>query len=125
MEKLSDNSPTDALTMTIESGDLIRALLQKNKVVISRLHAMIFPKTNQEKSLEKLTDAFAVDTESTIKAFKRTSRTYSPLLAFQLMMGHDFKADMELMTKELPIWSRRRSRNPKRAPLMIFVLLLY
>jgi hypothetical protein len=31
-----------------------------------------------------------------------TSRTYDALLAFHLMMGYGFKADMEMMTKELP-----------------------
>jgi tripartite-type tricarboxylate transporter receptor subunit TctC len=87
--------------MAIESGDLVRALLQKNKAVMSRLHAMIFPKADEEKSLEQLTDAFVVDTEATIEVFKRTSRTYDALLAFQLMMGYEFKADMEMMTKEL------------------------
>jgi hypothetical protein len=88
--------------MAIESGDLVHALLQKNKAVMSRLNAMIFPKADQEKSLEQLTDAFAVDTEATIEVFKCTSRTYGTLLDFQLMMGYDFKADMEMMTKELP-----------------------
>jgi hypothetical protein len=63
---------------------------------------MIFPKANQEKSLEQLTEGFAVDTEVTIEVFKCISRTYDALLAFQLMMGHGFKDDMELMTKELP-----------------------
>jgi hypothetical protein len=77
--------------MAIESGDLVRALLQKNKAVMSRLHAMIFPKADKEKSLEQLTDAFTVDVEGTIEAFKRTSRTYDALLAFQLMMGHCLK----------------------------------
>jgi hypothetical protein len=88
--------------MAIESGDLVRALLQKNKGVMPRLHAMIFPKADQEKTLEQLSDAFTVDTEVIIEVFKRTSCTYVALLAFQLMMGYAFKADMELMTKELP-----------------------
>jgi hypothetical protein len=100
--KLPDNSSADALTMAIKSNDLIRALLQKNKRVMLRLHAMIFPKDNQEKSLEQLTDTFTFDTEGTIEVFKRPSRTYGALLAFQLMVGHGFKADMELMTKDLP-----------------------
>jgi hypothetical protein len=100
--KLHDNSSADALSMAIESSDLVHALLQKNKVVMLRLHAMIFPKADQEKSLEQLTDAFAVDTEATIELFKRTSRTYDALLASQLMMGYGFKANMEMMTKELP-----------------------
>ncbi|KAK1615683.1 hypothetical protein QYE76_021200 [Lolium multiflorum] len=65
--KLLVNSSADALSMAIESGNLIRALLQKNKGVMSRLHAMIFSKDNQEKSLEQLTDAFTVDTEGTIE----------------------------------------------------------
>ncbi|KAK1664306.1 hypothetical protein QYE76_052465 [Lolium multiflorum] len=65
--KLPDNSSADALSMAIESDDLIRALLQKNKGAMSRLHAMIFPKANHEKSLEQLTDAFVVDTEVTIE----------------------------------------------------------
>jgi hypothetical protein len=47
---------------------------------------MIFPKANQEKTLEQLADAFAVDTKDIIEVFKRTSRTYVALLAFQLMM---------------------------------------
>jgi hypothetical protein len=88
--------------MTIESRKLIQALLQKNKEVMSRMHAMIFPKANQEKTLEQLTDAFVVDTKDTIEVFKRTSRTYGAFLAFQLMMGYGFKADMERMLKELP-----------------------
>ena len=50
----------------------------------------------------QLADAFSVDTDSTIELFKRTSRTYGALLAFQLLMGYGFKADMELLTKELP-----------------------
>jgi hypothetical protein len=100
--KLPDNSSADALSMAIKSDDLIRALLHKKKRVMSRLHAMIFPKANQEQSLEQLTDTFSVDTEGTIEVFKRTSRTYDALLAFQLMMGYGFKADMEMMTKELP-----------------------
>ncbi|KAK1677041.1 hypothetical protein QYE76_037889 [Lolium multiflorum] len=65
--KLPDNSSVDALSMAIESGDLIHALLQKNKGVMSRLHAMIFPKADQEKSLEQLMDTFVVDIEGTIE----------------------------------------------------------
>ena len=66
------------------------------------MHSMIFPKVDQNKTLEQLTDAFAVDTKEVIEVFKRTSRTYGALLAFQLMMGHGFKADIEQMSKELP-----------------------
>jgi hypothetical protein len=67
-----------------------------------RLHDMIFPIANQEKSLGQLTNTFSIDTEGTIEVFKRTSRTYGALLAFQLLMGHDFNPEVELLTKELP-----------------------
>jgi hypothetical protein len=63
---------------------------------------MIFPKADQNKTLEQLTDVVAVDTKETIEVFKRTSRTYVALLAFHLMMGHGFQAYMERMSKELP-----------------------
>ena len=102
LDKLPDNSPIDALTLTLESSKLIQALLQKNKGVMLKLHSMIFPKADQNKTLEQLTDVFAVDTKEIIEVFKRTSRTYGALLAFQLMMGHGFQADMEQMSKELP-----------------------
>jgi hypothetical protein len=61
---------------------------------------MIFPKAYQQKTLEHLADTFSVNIEGTIEVFKRTSRTYSALLAFQLLMGHGFKAEMELLIKE-------------------------
>nr|XP_051211213.1 uncharacterized protein LOC127328671 [Lolium perenne] len=102
LDKLPDNSHVDASSMTLESSKLIQALLQKNKEVMSRMHSMIFPKADQNKTLEQLTDAFAVDTKEIIEVFKHTSRTYDTVLAFQLMMGHGFKADMEQMSKELP-----------------------
>jgi hypothetical protein len=100
--KTSDNSPVDALSLTLESNKLIQVLLQKNKGVMLRMHSMIFPKVDQNKTLEQLTDAFVVDTKEVIEVFKRTSRTYGALLAFQIMMGHGFKADIEQMSKELP-----------------------
>jgi hypothetical protein len=80
--------------MTIESNKVVEALLRKNKEVLSRMHAMIFPKARQGRTLEQPTDAFAVDTKDNIEVLKRTSRTYGALLAFQLMMGYGFKADM-------------------------------
>ncbi|KAK1667454.1 hypothetical protein QYE76_055613 [Lolium multiflorum] len=79
-----------------------RELLDKGKGALARMHSMIFPKATQEKTLGQLIDAFAVDTKEVIEVFKRTSRTYGALLAFQLMMGYGFKADIEEMTKELP-----------------------
>jgi hypothetical protein len=63
---------------------------------------MIFPKADQNKTLGQLVNTFSIDTEGIIEVFKRTSRTYGALLAFQLLMGYGFKADMESLTKELP-----------------------
>jgi hypothetical protein len=68
--------------MTIKSNKVVEALLRKNKEVLSRMHAMIFPKASQEKTLEQLTDAFAVDTKDNIEVLKRTLRTYGTFLAF-------------------------------------------
>ncbi|KAK1649963.1 hypothetical protein QYE76_067768 [Lolium multiflorum] len=102
LDKLPNNSPANALSLTLESHKLVQALLEKNKGVMEMIHSMIFPKVDQNKTLEKLTDAFVVDTKKVIEVFKRTSRTYGALLAFQLMMGHGFKADIEQMSKELP-----------------------
>jgi hypothetical protein len=93
---------SDPISLVIESSYLIRMLLQKNKAVLSRRHTMILPKADQQKTLEQLADTFSVNTEGTIEVFKRTSRTYGALLAFQLLMGHGFKAEMELLTRELP-----------------------
>jgi hypothetical protein len=49
LDKFSDNSPIDALTLTLESSKLVQALLQKNKGFMSRLHSMIFPKADKKK----------------------------------------------------------------------------
>jgi hypothetical protein len=73
-------------------------------MVLVRLHTMILPKmvlADQQKTLEQLVDTLSINTEGIIEVFKRTSRTYGALLAFQLLMGHGFKAEMELLTKEL------------------------
>jgi hypothetical protein len=102
LKKVPDDSPGDALSLTLESHKLIQALLEKNKGFMARMHSMIFPKVDQNKTLEQLIDTFAVDTKGVIEVFKRTSRTYGALLAFQVMMGHGFKADIEEMSKELP-----------------------
>jgi hypothetical protein len=86
----------------MESHKLVQALLQKSKGAVARMHAMNFPKIDQNKTLGQLIDAFAVNTKEVIEVFKRTSRTYGALLAFQLMKGHGFKADIGEMSKDLP-----------------------
>ncbi|KAK1643005.1 hypothetical protein QYE76_060810 [Lolium multiflorum] len=67
LDKLPDNSPANALSMTIESSKVVEALLRKNKEVLSRMHAMIFPNASQEKTLEQLMAAFAVDTKDNLE----------------------------------------------------------
>ncbi|KAK1615188.1 hypothetical protein QYE76_020705 [Lolium multiflorum] len=101
LDKVPNNSPANGVSMALASHQLTRELLEKGKGALARMHLMIFPKIKQDKTLGQLIDAFAVDTKEVIEVFKRTSRTYGALLAFQLMMGHDFKANIEEMTKEL------------------------
>jgi hypothetical protein len=69
---------------------------------LSRLFALIFPKIDHEKTLGQMVDAFIVNTDNTIVVFKSTLRIYGALLAFQLLMGYGFEADIELLTKSLP-----------------------
>ncbi|KAK1697295.1 hypothetical protein QYE76_013992 [Lolium multiflorum] len=102
LDKVPNNSPANGVSMALASHQLTRELLEKGKGALARMHLMIFPKIKQDKTLGQLIDAFAVDTKEVIEVFKRTSRTYGALLAFQLMMGYGFKADIEEMTKELP-----------------------
>ncbi|KAK1604102.1 hypothetical protein QYE76_027775 [Lolium multiflorum] len=102
LDKVPSNSPANGVSMVLATHQLTRELLDKGKGALARMHSMIFPKAKQEKNLGQLIDAFAVDTKEVIEVFKRTSRTYGALLAFQLMMGYGFKADIEEMTKELP-----------------------
>ncbi|KAK1665922.1 hypothetical protein QYE76_054081 [Lolium multiflorum] len=102
LDRVPNNSPANAMSMILASHQLTRELLVKGKGALARMHSMIFPKIKQEKTLGQLIDAFAVDTKEVIEVFKRTSRTYGAVLAFQLMMGYGFKGDIEEMTKELP-----------------------
>ena len=90
------------MSTILASHQLTQELLVKGKGALARMHSMIFPKIKQEKTLGQLIDTFAVDTKEVIEVFKRTSRTYGAVLAFQLMMGYGFKGDIEGMTKELP-----------------------
>ncbi|KAK1616824.1 hypothetical protein QYE76_022341 [Lolium multiflorum] len=74
LDKIPSNSPANGVSTVLTAHQLTRGLLDKGKV----------------------------DTKEVIEVFKRTSRTYGALLAFQLMMGYGFKADIEEMTKKLP-----------------------
>ncbi|KAK1609153.1 hypothetical protein QYE76_032826 [Lolium multiflorum] len=101
LDMVPNNSLANGVSMALASHQLTRELLERGKGALARMHLMIFPKLKPDKTLG-LVEAFAVDTKEVIEVFKRTSRTYGALLAFQLMMGHGFKANIEEMTKELP-----------------------
>nr|XP_051191023.1 uncharacterized protein LOC127304374 [Lolium perenne] len=46
LDKLPDNSPANALSMTLASHRLTQDLLQKGKGAMTRMHSLIFPKIN-------------------------------------------------------------------------------
>ncbi|KAK1627796.1 hypothetical protein QYE76_002111 [Lolium multiflorum] len=69
LDKLPNNSPANALSLALESHKLVQALLQKSKGAVARMHAMIFPKIDQNKTLGQLIDAFAVNTKEVIEVF--------------------------------------------------------
>ncbi|KAK1670801.1 hypothetical protein QYE76_058960 [Lolium multiflorum] len=69
LDKLPNNSPANALSMTLASHQLTQDLLQKGKGAMALMHSMIFPKINQDKTLGQLIDAFAVNTKEVIEVF--------------------------------------------------------
>ncbi|KAK1667195.1 hypothetical protein QYE76_055354 [Lolium multiflorum] len=69
LDKLPNNSPANALSMTLASHQLVQDLLQKGKGAMARMHSMIFPKINQDNTLGQLIDAFAVNTKEVIEVF--------------------------------------------------------
>ncbi|KAK1607493.1 hypothetical protein QYE76_031166 [Lolium multiflorum] len=75
LDKLPNNSPANALSLTLESHKVVQALLQKSKGSLARMHAMIFPKIDQNKTLGQLIDAFAVITKEVIEVFPVPSFT--------------------------------------------------
>jgi hypothetical protein len=100
--RLQVESMSDAISFAIDSSDQIQELLKKAKGALSKLFLLMFPKLDQDRTLEELVDAFFIDTDNSIEVLKRRSRLYGALLAFQLLMGYGFEADMERLTKELP-----------------------
>jgi hypothetical protein len=100
--RLRVDSISDAISFAIDSSDQIQELRKKAKGALSKLFLLMFPKLDQDRTLEELVDAFFIDTDNSIEVLKRRSRLYGALLAFQLLMGYGFEADMERLTKELP-----------------------
>ncbi|KAK1650281.1 hypothetical protein QYE76_068086 [Lolium multiflorum] len=100
LDRVPNNSPANAMSMILASHQLTRELLGEGCPGADALDD--FPQDQAGEDPGQLVDAFAVDTKEVIEVFKRTSRTYGAVLAFQLMMGYSFKGDIEEMTKELP-----------------------
>ncbi|KAK1651812.1 hypothetical protein QYE76_069617 [Lolium multiflorum] len=69
LDKIPNNSPANALSLTLESHKLVQDLLQKGKGSMARMHSMIFPKIDQNKTLGQLIDAFAINTKEVIEVF--------------------------------------------------------
>ncbi|KAK1601849.1 hypothetical protein QYE76_017528 [Lolium multiflorum] len=69
LDKVPSNSPSNALSMTLASRQLVLDLLQKGKGAMAWIHSMIFPKISQDKTLGQLIDAFAVNTKEVIEVF--------------------------------------------------------
>ncbi|KAK1680818.1 hypothetical protein QYE76_041666 [Lolium multiflorum] len=69
LDKIPSNSPANGMSMVLTAHQLTRALLDKGKGALTRMHSMIFPKAKQEKTLGQLIDAFAVDTKEVIEVF--------------------------------------------------------
>ncbi|KAK1628534.1 hypothetical protein QYE76_002849 [Lolium multiflorum] len=77
LDKIPNNSPANGVSMTLASHQLTRELLEKGKGAMARMHSMIFPKINQDKTLGQLIDAFAVDTKEVIELEKDLRNTYA------------------------------------------------
>nr|XP_051211046.1 uncharacterized protein LOC127328493 [Lolium perenne] len=75
LDKLPNNSPANTLSMTLESHQLVQDLLQKGKGAMARMHSMIFPKIDQNKTLGQLIDAFSINTREVIEVFPVPSFT--------------------------------------------------
>jgi hypothetical protein len=77
---------SDAISFVVDSSDQIQELLKKAKRTLSKLFSLMFPKLDQEKTLEELVIAFFIDTNNTIEVLKHRSLLYGVLLVFQLLM---------------------------------------
>jgi hypothetical protein len=93
--RLRVDSMADAISFAVDSNKQIQELLKKAKGALSNLVSLVFPKLEQKKNLEELVNAFYVDTDGTIEVPKSTSRLYGELLAFHILMGHGFEANVD------------------------------
>jgi hypothetical protein len=92
---------SDALSFAVESSKQIQEIFKKAKGALSKLFLLMFPKLDQNKTLGELANTFFVDSNCAIEVLKCRSRLYGAVLAFQLLMGHGFKSDLEQLSKAL------------------------
>jgi hypothetical protein len=92
----------DVISFTTGSSEQVQVLLKKTNVGLSRLHALIFPKLSQEKTVGEMVEAFYIDTNDTIEVLQRNSWLYGALLSFQLLMGYGVEANLMESSKALP-----------------------
>ncbi|KAK1666912.1 hypothetical protein QYE76_055071 [Lolium multiflorum] len=69
LDEVPNNSPSNTLSMTLASHQLVQDLLQKGKGAMARIHSMILPKISQDKTLGQLFDAFAVNTKEVVEVY--------------------------------------------------------
>jgi hypothetical protein len=62
----------------------------------------MFPKLDQNKTVGELANTFLVDSSNSIDVLNRRSRLYGAVLAFQLLMGHGLKSELEQLSRALP-----------------------
>ncbi|KAM0925266.1 hypothetical protein ACQ4PT_004298 [Festuca glaucescens] len=69
--RLRVDSMSDTISFAVDSSDQIQRLLKKTKGALSKLLSLLFPKLDQEKTLEELVNVFFVDSNSTVEVLKR------------------------------------------------------
>ncbi|KAM0924759.1 hypothetical protein ACQ4PT_004690 [Festuca glaucescens] len=77
--RLRVDSMLDAISFAVDSSDQIQRLLKKTKGALSKLFSLMFPKLDQEKTLEELVNVFVVDTNSTIEVTSTAARAENSL----------------------------------------------
>ena len=76
--------------------------MAKSKSSLAKLYSTIFPKLPQEKTLAELAETFHLDGDDPLEVPRRAARRSGAALAFQLLLGHGEKADLDKVTKSLP-----------------------
>ncbi|KAK1601744.1 hypothetical protein QYE76_004999 [Lolium multiflorum] len=101
--KLQVNSMSDALSFATESSNQLQDLLKKTKGALSKLFPMMFPKLDQNNTLEEMAETFFIDSSEAIEVLKQRSCLYEAFLTFQLLMGHGLGSELGNLSKALPV----------------------